>query len=391
MTLQSEVPVITSKDGDFPFSRGLLTKSLTAAGLSVEEAYELSSQLHDRLAKEGKAQYTRSELREIVVSRLREAYGDIVADSYLESLRPLPHLVVKGTGTSFPFSKGLLTLSIQASGVNTETAFNVAKLVEAELMKSRNRTATRDQIRATTSHFLEMIAGREFARRYILWRDLRTKATPVIVLVGGGTGVGKSTLAAELGRYLGFMRTLSTDAIRQIMRTLFSGEFVPSIHESSYTAHTALDVPLPEGIDPVIFAFREQATRICVGVRAMIERAINEGVSMIIDGVHLVPGFLGTARFRKVARIVWLMIAVSDERSHREHFMSREQTAENRLAKRYVDNFTAIRRIQDYVLSLAKQHSIPVIENVDFDKTVTEVVSVVSDEIMRQDPRPEGD
>jgi len=384
--MRQELPpsIISSEGASFPFSRGLLTKSLGASGLSLEEAYGFACQIQRDMADRGMTECTKEELMETVVSRLRESYGQAIADRYSQLRRSPRHLMVEGTGTSFPFSKGLLTISIQASGVNTETAFRIAGLVEAELKKANGPAVTRDEIRERTSHFLSEIAGDEYARRYLMWRHLKDQSTPVIVLVGGGTGTGKSTIAAELGRFFGFKRASSTDSIRQIMKMLFSDEFVPSIHESSYTAHKSLSVPLPAGVDPVVFAFQEQATRICVGVSAMIERAIREGISMIIDGVHLVPGFLNIGPFRRSAMISWIMSKVSDEASHKARFSSREMGSKNRLAQRYVDNFGSIRKIQTYVLSLAEEHQIPIVANDDFDEAVSTAISIVSDDVLKQ-------
>ena len=119
-------------------------------------------------------------------------------------------------------------------------------------------------------------------------------------------------------------------------------------------------------------------------MRAMIERAVREGVSMVIDGVHLVPGCLKIGRFGRSAIMSWIMCKVSDEASHRARFSSREAGAKNRLAQRYLDNFDSIRKIQDYVLSLAEETGITTVENDDFDKAVVEAIAVVSDDVMRQ-------
>jgi len=368
----------------FPFSRGVLTKSLTASGLPLEEAYSFACDIQKEVAGREGAQCMKEELIAMVLLRLRESFGEEIAKEYSRLRGGSRHLVVEGTGTSMPFSKGLLTFSIQASGVAAETAFEIARLVESGFKAERKTLVTRDKIRERTAHFLSTTSGEKFARYYLMWRHLKDEATPVIVLIGGGTGTGKSTMAGELGRFLGFRRASSTDSIRHIMGTLFSDQFVPSIHESSYTAYKSLSTPLPASVDPVVFAFQEQAVKICVGVRAMIERAVREGVSTVIDGVHLVPGCLKIGQFDRSAIVSWIMCKVSDEASHRARFSSREAGAKNRLARRYLENFDSIRRIQNYVLSLAEKNGIRTVENDNFDKAVKEAIAVVSDDVMRQ-------
>jgi len=82
--------------------------------------------------------------------------------------------------------------------------------------------------------------------------------------------------------------------------------------------------------------------------------------------------------------ISWIMSTVSDEASHKARFSSREVGSKNRLAQRYLDNFSSIRKIQTYVLSLAEEHQIPIVANDDFDKAVATAISIVSDDVLKQ-------
>ncbi len=72
------------------------------------------------------------------------------------------------------------------------------------------------------------------------------------------------------------------------MRAFFSPEFMPTIHYSSFEAGQALDEEVTG--DPTVVGFLEQCRHVCVGVEAAIRRALTEGWSMVLEGVHLVPG-----------------------------------------------------------------------------------------------------
>ena len=65
---------------------------------------------------------------------------------------------------------------------------------------------------------------------------------------------------------------------------------MPSIHYSSFDAASA--VADSETGDPLLLGFLDQTRNVLVGVRASIERALQEGWSMVLEGVHLVPGML---------------------------------------------------------------------------------------------------
>ena len=80
-------------------------------------------------------------------------------------------------------------------------------------------------------------------RRLRRLQALQQLDLPVILLVGGATGTGKSTLATEVAHRLGITRVTSTDFIRQTMRAFFSREFMPSVHYSSFEAELALTRP----------------------------------------------------------------------------------------------------------------------------------------------------
>ncbi len=63
------------------------------------------------------------------------------------------------------------------------------------------------------------------------------------MLIGGATGVGKSTIATQLAARLGVVRVVASDAIREVMRAMFSRELMPSLHTSSFDADAALREP----------------------------------------------------------------------------------------------------------------------------------------------------
>src|ERR687888_145883 len=129
--------------------------------------------------------------------------------------------------------------------------------------------------------------GGDVVRRLRRFRELRELELPVIVLIGGATGTGKSTVASEIAYRLGITRVTSTDFVRQTMRAFFSNDFMPSIHYSSFEAGEAREDDDP---DRVVHGFLDQTRNVLVGVRAAIDRVMEEGWSMVLEGVHLVPG-----------------------------------------------------------------------------------------------------
>jgi len=204
---------------------------------------------------------------------------------------------------------------------------------------------------------------------------------PLIVLVGGATGTGKSTVTSEVAYRLGITRVSSTDFVRQTMRAFFSHEFMPSIHYSSFEARRAVRHP-DEAVDPTVTGFMEQTRNVLVGVKAVIERALQEKHSVALEGVHIVPGLLPHA-FEGAVQ-VQCVLAIEEEDEHASHFWIRDVASEGlRPMEKYLDALPDIRRIQSYLLERAERAGVPVIENSDLESTIDAVISLVLAELER--------
>jgi 2-phosphoglycerate kinase len=205
---------------------------------------------------------------------------------------------------------------------------------------------------------------------------LRELEMPLIVLVGGATGTGKSTVATEVAHRLGITRVTSTDVVRQTMRAFFSREFMPSIHYSSFDAGAAVRVPEEETADPTLLGFLEQTRNVLVGVKAVIARAIEEGYSLVLEGVHLVPGSISTTI--RGAVVCHCLLAIEDDEEHANHFWTRDAASEGlRPFEKYLAALPEIRRIQDYLIARAGKAGVPVIDNPSVDTAVDGVIELV--------------
>jgi 2-phosphoglycerate kinase len=149
---------------------------------------------------------------------------------------------------------------------------------------------------------------------------------------------------------------------------------MPAVHYSSFEAGAA--VPGEATGDPVINGFLEQCRHVCVGVEAAIRRSLTEGWSMVLEGVHLVPGLVPAEL--DGALLLHVLVAIDDEGAHRAHFMIRDATTGGvRPMNHYLDGIDRIRRVQSYVLSRARHERVPVIENTNVERTIGEVIELV--------------
>jgi 2-phosphoglycerate kinase len=298
-------------------------------------------------------------------------------------------------GNKVPFSKGLLASTLTATGLAPERAFDVAIDVEWQLLQGLDREVSVDHVRRLVELVLAESEGQRYLQRYRTWNRLAREDRPVIVLIGGATGVGKSTIAAQVADRLGVVRMISTDSIREVMRAFFSESLMPAIHYSSYEADKAVRSPLGSGFDSHVVGFMEQAEMVNVGVSAILDRAIKERTSLVVEGVHMVPGMLastGAKERMSDALLLPMVVAVSDANLHRSHFLVREQATSGRRAiARYLQGFQDIRKIQDFIVERAEAEGTLVVDNVSIDDTVGVVVDALYGVIEESEERGSGD
>jgi len=285
--------------------------------------------------------------------------------------RPLP----LGGEDGLPFSKGLMARALMGAGVSPDRAYEVALAAEHEIAGSGRESISLERLEELAQRALGEADGRSAMRRLRRFQDLYELDLPIILLIGGATGTGKSTVATDVAYRLGITRVTSTDFVRQTMRAFFSREFMPAIHHSSFDAGRAIADDDADGSDAVLDGFLEQTRDVLVGVTAAIDRALQEGWSMVLEGVHLVPGMLPPI---ENALVVQCVLAINDTEAHASHFWIRDSDSEGvRPYEKYLDSFDDIRLVQAYIMGRARKHEVPVIENGNIEDAIGEVMELV--------------
>jgi 2-phosphoglycerate kinase len=280
-------------------------------------------------------------------------------------------------GEDVPFSKGLMARALIVTGLDPERAHTIARRADKDLAERNATSLDLDRLGEIAAEVVGEDEAYRTVRQLRRLDALQRLDEPLLLLVGGTTGTGKSTIATEAAHRLGTTRVTSTDFIRQTMRAFFSEEFMPSVHYSSFEARLALTrAEEEESGDAAILGFLDQTRNVLVGVQAALERAATERWSMVLEGVHLVPGMVVTDV--KHAFVVQCVVAIEDENLHRSHFWVRDHATEGlRPLEKYLDSLPQIREIQDYLVERARRHDVPVIVNDSFDSAIADVMDLV--------------
>ena len=201
---------------------------------------------------------------------------------------------IRGSGHPLPFSKGRMATNLFLSGVEAEHAYELALDIERAVQEVGSEEIALAELHSIVEDVLSRADGPAAVERYRAWQKVLRRERPLVLMLGGATGTGKSSLATELAYRLGISRITSTDVVRQVMRAFFAPGLMPALHYSSFEAGAGLKMPMPdpEEDDRALYGFLQQAEQVAVGAAAVVERAVLEGLSTVLEGVHLVPGLV---------------------------------------------------------------------------------------------------
>ncbi|MBT3606132.1 MAG: AAA family ATPase [Candidatus Latescibacteria bacterium] len=367
-----------------PFLRGMLAHYLIEHGFTFQDAYSVADRVRREIQKV--KDISADDMAEIVRSVAQKEFEDRpVGDGVFWA--PTARQIYVGDGESRTlFSQERLADSLQATGVDHDLAHGIARRIEVDLLGAEEEVIARKNLVRRITQLLKKEGGDDFAERFRTWYRFRheERHKPLVILIGGASGVGKTSVSVALANQLRISRVGSTDSIRQIMRLMISPDLMPALHASSYTAWKVAGAVSVEDANPVISAFREQVMRVGVGVKAIIARALEENDSIIIDGVHLLPDLLDLKPFAGDAIFVWVNLHIEDEKQFTRRFKQRGKEATKRSAHRYVENIDAILEIQRHILSTGKEHNILAYENTDFEETTQSQLTYVMDLLRKE-------
>lgn len=364
-----------------PFLRGILTRSLVKAGLSFDKAYEIANRVRDQVgsAKE----ITTADLRTIIKKQLQSAGEEEALRRYnigTSGLRPIN--VRDRDGGLTPFSKGVLTSSLEICSLQSGRMFSVARGIERHLLETDTREVDTHELTRIMYRYLADNESAEMARRYLCWRQFLNSDRPLLILIGGTTGCGKSTVSSEIAHRLNIVRTQSTDMLREVMRLMIPDRLVPTLHMSSFNAWEA--IPSWKG-QPVRLethleqGYLAQAGQVAIGIEGVLHRAERERLSLIVEGVHIHPGLQRNLASSVDAIVVPIILAVVKKRRLRKQLLGRGKQTPSRRAERYLNHFDAIWGLQEFLLAEADRHTIPVVPNDDREETIKLVMEVIAD------------
>ncbi|KAA8498167.1 Uncharacterized protein FVE85_5752 [Porphyridium purpureum] len=209
---------------------------------------------------------------------------------------------------------------------------------------------------------------------------------PLVVLLGGTSGCGKSTLGSLLANRLGWSGVLSTDAVRNVLRS--SEKFANIDDFAALSRSTYEEAPVGTGAtripgqamaeeeqgapsllarNRILKRYKEQVDLVIPHLKVAIRGARLRGESLVVEGVHLTPKHMLQIMLEFPGCIPF-MLHIRSEQKHEERLSVRAKyMSADAQHNKYVKHLRSIRIIQSYLVAKAEDRSIPLINNTNVD------------------------
>lgn len=370
-----------------PYLRGIMTRSLQKAGLSFDKAHLLASNLRNEIGQ--LEEITTFELRDLVIRMLEEQNENSVCQRYQTGGNPDHMLLVRGPDQhALPFSRGIHQKSLERVGIPAQQARTTTTRLYHEIQATGVAEIGSTRLGHLTYQTLLKKFGEKSARRYLLWSAFNRSDRPLIILIGGVPGCGKSAVSMELATRMEIVRTQSTDLLREVMRMMIPERLLPVLHTSSFNAWEVLSEnsvdSAADRYKVIAQGYSAQAQLLSVPCEAVISRAMQENVSLIMEGVHLQPTLIRQLPVNDSAILVPVLLAVLKPEELRDRISMRDGLVPQHQAVRYLRHFDDIWQLQSLLLAEADQLAVPIINSKHNSAAVKGIMDVIFKTLERE-------
>jgi 2-phosphoglycerate kinase len=361
-----------------PFLRGILIRSLQDAGLEFEEASQIASDVRNQLTDT--KLISTEDLNDMVLKRLNSLGKENVVFRYENRNSLLSVQVEQQCGRINPFSRLKFRHSLETIGLKARESEDVVQMLQEHLTNKSIQTIKSRSLAMLIYRYLRQSSklGPAVALRWLVWHDFINSGRPLIFLIGGTAGCGKSSIANTLANRLEIVRTQSTDMLREVMRTMVPEQLMPVLHQSSFTAWKGLPgYKKKKGSVSearLIQGYLSQADLLSLAIEAVVDRATREHVSLVLEGVHVHPTFMEKLQTETDAIVIPVMLGLLKRKHLQQRIKARSNNAPDRGAEHYLQYFEEIWHLQSYLLSEADRVNIHIAVNENRDKVFSEIM-----------------
>ena len=195
---------------------------------------------------------------------------------------------------------------------------------------------------------------------------------PLVILIGGAAGTGKTVLAYKLLKDISFCNYLVTPILRSLLTMFLTKKQNPYIYKHTFDLHRVNGFGEVDAVG-LRKNFEKQSKPIMDGVERFFDFIVSEKQNYIIEGSNLLPKVWKYDKEKMI--LIDFYMCVSDELVHQT--MMGGPTHKRKLTQ---DQLESVRLLNDYTIEKARQYNKRVFE---FDVSYNEVLEYIDQEISK--------
>lgn len=181
-----------------------------------------------------------------------------------------------------------------------------------------------------------------------------------IILIGGAQGTGKAKIASKLAKTLNISHIISTEQIKDIVKSIISKDQLPSIYENVLNIKNNVS----NINDDKIWGYLRQTMDLKPCIEAVINNPHSYKDTTIIEGIHIIPGVINIPKDFKVIQFI---LHQPVEKLHSRLLEEKE--------KYKIEDYSKVRAFQDYLISTAEKNNAKLINSEDIQTSVNQILS----------------
>lgn len=289
-------------------------------------------------------------------------------------------LRIQDTDVPYPLSiiKGRLSLSGLPDLRISEIMRDVVGSIESSKNPTEERllSLVRESLESEGQNVREVF---DTLTNYEKMREDNIEIPPIVVILEGASATGKSIIALKLVNDLVATRYITSDTVRQVLRSTLKKKKYPEIFSHTYQAHLHRQTG-PTELNPVVRGYLAQCEVITPLIKTMVQRILEEGTTGVVEGVHIIPGELKEWS----PGIIEVLINPDDE-THKSMFMSKHNAGKLRTVSENTETrereYEGTRAIQEYMAKLAKSANIPIVGMNNFEDATSAISKIIVDSV----------
>ena len=292
--------------------------------------------------------------------------------------------IFQENGEDVWFSRTIFRYRLEICGIPHNIAEDLTHRLHERLINDYANGIDREDLHRLSFKMVLDQAGPHFARHLEAWHKLAQSKKTLLLLIGGASGVGKSTAATLLASRLNITRTQSTDMLREVLRILRPADIAPELHYSSFNAWKAIATESEDETQAarIQTGFDRQADEVEVAIKALLDRAQKEQASIIVEGVHVRPSIIKRLTLESDVILIPVVMMVDRRKTLKQFFKGRSVTTRRRPGEHYLNNIDAIWTLQSVIVSEANECGVPVVINEEEEtNTMVRIFSVIASRV----------